>query len=155
MPQLKIFTACEKVIYDLNTKVPSLIGIFQAMNVPIQDAPIPEKAVAPIKWSVFTLWQHTDKERNIEYTQHVRITDPSGQIFGETSAKFKVTEPDDYQSKNSVEVFGLPVSKEGVVRIEAWLEGIDTSHHECQFHIRYVRGGPNEQVTEPAGKPVR
>jgi hypothetical protein len=154
MPQLKIIAACEKVIFDMNTRVPSLIGIFQGMNVPIADAPLPEKAVAPIKWAVFTLWQHTEAELNIEFTQQLRIIDPTGQIFAEGNAKLKITDLFDSQTKNSVEIFGLPVSNEGTLKILVWIDGIETSHNEYQFFIRHMRSQSHEQIKEDNAQPA-
>ena len=151
MPQLSIFTPCEKVIVDLNTKVPSLIGIFQAMKVPVSDAPIPARAVAPVKWAVFALWNHSSKEKNIEYTQHLQIFDAAGELFSETVQKFMITEPDDHQSKNTVEVFGLPVSHEGAIRLRVWLEGAENSASECHFEVKHIRSTP---IEIPTGAPV-
>jgi len=61
MPKLIMFTACEKVIID-RRELPSLINIFQRMQIQLLDAPMPENAVSPVRWDVFSLWQHTKDE---------------------------------------------------------------------------------------------
>jgi hypothetical protein len=146
MPQLKILALCDRVIVDFNHKTPSLIGIFQRVNAQIPDAPLPERAVAPMRWAVFTLWVHTEEERNIEYTQHTRINDATGGVFAEATTKFTVTEPDDFQSKNTIEIFGMPISVEGRLSVTVWLDGIDDSKADYPFFVKHVRSESNDQT---------
>jgi len=153
MPRLLSLLLCEKVIIDRNTGTPSVIGIFQKMTVPIlPDVPIPENAISPIKWAVFVMWQHDDNERNEEFVQRTQILMPDGKIFAETSAVFKVVDPDDLQSKNTVEVFGLPISNEGTAIVRVWIEGVEGAAGEYPFFIRHQRQAPNEtgQIQQPA-----
>jgi hypothetical protein len=141
MPKLTILTACERVIIDRQSSLPTLVNIFQRMNVPV-DQPPPPNAVAPQRWGVFALWAHTPEERDIEYTQHVQILGPSGDVFVEAVIKFKVTESDDLQSKNNLDVLGMPIGPEGFIKIRVWLDGIADSTGEYQFAIKHV---PKEQ----------
>lgn len=154
MPKLTILAVCEKVIIDLNTKVPSVIGIFQRMMVPVQNAPIPDKAVAAVKWAVFALWQHTEEEKFVEYTQQTQILDVTGATYVQVASHFKISDADDYQSKNVVEVFGLPIQLEGPIRVRVWLEGIDGAEGEYTFFVKHIRSTPNEQNPEDKQQPV-
>jgi hypothetical protein len=155
MPKLMALLTCEKVIVDLNSKTPSVISIFQTMNVPIAaNVPLPEKALAPIAWAVFSVWQHDESERGVEYTQRTEIIDPSGTQFANVATKFKITEPGDFQSKNTVAIFGLPVSAEGVMIVRVWLEGVEGSTAEYPFQIKHVRSQRNEQSESGQQQPV-
>jgi len=145
MPKLKILAVCEKVILD-QQQVPSLIGIFERMNIEVQDAPLPENAIAPVRWSVFTLWQHTSEEKNVEYTQKTRIVGPDGKLFSEVGAKFTLEKPDEFQSKNQIELLGLPISTEGNVLVEVHLEGIPGSEARYEFAIVHVQKERNVQT---------
>ena len=141
MPKLRMLVACEKVIMDATSQVPSLIGIFQGMNVPITDAPLPENPVSPIKWAFFTIWQHTPDEKGTEYIQRMEVITPSGIPFGKGEARFKVD--DDLQSKTSTDLFGLPIGEEGNITIRVWLEGIENASGEYQFWIKHIRSTKN------------
>jgi hypothetical protein len=152
MPKLVILAACERVIIDRVASLPSLINVFQRMNIRLQDAPLPDNAMSPMRWSIFTLWQHTPEERGIQYTQKLEIFSPIGTKFGDGTATFAVTEADDLQSKNNFDLFGLPINSEGFVKIRVWLEGIADTTGEYQFAIKYLPKESNEPqpITPPS-----
>jgi hypothetical protein len=138
MPKLLILAACERVLIDRAGNLPSLINIFQRMNIRLQDAPLPENAVSPARWAVFTLWQMTPEEKGIEYTQRMEIISPSGSKYGEGITKFLVKEDDDLQAKNHLDIFGLPINVEGFVKVRVWLEDIADATGEYQFAVKYI-----------------
>lgn len=142
MPTLAIVAACERVIID-RVGLPSLINIFQRMNVQPLPDPIPENAVSPISWAIFVLWQHTEDELNKEFIQHVEVVTPDGKTFTAAQTNFKVTDADDRQSKNHLIVLGLPVWAEGFISINVWLEGFETEKHSYLFAIKYL---PKDQA---------
>lgn len=145
MPKLVVLAACERVIIDRTAALPSLINIFQRMNIRLQDAPLPDNAISPTRWSIFTLWQHTPEELGVEYTQKLEVINPQGGKFGEGTVKFRITEADDLQSKNSIELFGLPITSEGFVKVRVWIEGVPDTTGEYQFVIKYLPKENNEQ----------
>jgi len=108
------------------------------MNVQLQDAPLAENAVAPIRWAVFTLWAHTQDEVGKEFTQRTEILSPSGNRFGEGTAKFMITETNDLQSKHHLDILGLPIESEGFVTVRVWLEGIPDSATEYKFAVKHL-----------------
>ena len=144
MPKLTILAACEKVIVD-RVGLPSLINIFQRMNVKLVD-PLPENAAIPHQWAIFVLWQHTEDEINVDFTQHLEIFAPDGRSFLTGETKFKITEGDDRQSKNHIVINGLPVWAEGFVTINVWLSGQEDSKHSYLFTVKYM---PNETPNQP------
>jgi hypothetical protein len=142
MPTLAILAACERVIID-RVGLPSLINIFQRMNVHPVPERIPENAVSPISWAIFVLWQHTEDELNKEFIQNVQVVTPDGRIFTSTQTSFKITEADDLQSKNHIVVLGLPVWSEGFMSVNVWLEGLETDKHSYLVAIKYL---PKDQA---------
>lgn len=139
MPKLLVLAACERVLVDRAGSLPSLINIFQRMNIQVQDAPLPENAVSPARWAIFALWQHTPEEKDIEFTQRTQVLSPAGQQFAELITKFKITQNDDLQSRNHIEMLGLPISQEGFIKVRVWLEGYADAAAEYQFLIKYMR----------------
>ena len=148
MPKLILLSACEKVIVD-RSQLPSMINIFQRMTFEVTDAPLPEKAVAPTRWDILTIWQHTPEEKGVDFVQHTTVVSPDKSIFVETTTKFKVTDDNDLQSKNVSQIMGVPVSKEGSVIVKVSLEGLPESAAEIRFLISHLRkdqgpaAGPN------------
>jgi hypothetical protein len=152
MPKLTILAACERVIIERDASLPSLISIFQRMNVQLQDAPLPENALSPTRWAIFTLWQLTPEERDVEYTQRTEVIAPSGDKFLEATTSFKITEADDLQSKNHLDIFGIPINVEGFIKVRVWLEGIADTTGEYQFLVKYL---PKVKQEETAAIPSR
>jgi hypothetical protein len=146
MPKLTILAACEKVIVDRVASLPSLISIFQRMNVQIQDAPLPENAVSPTRWSVFALWQLTPEERGIEYVQRIEIISPAGDTFAEAKTTLKISEVDDLQSKSHIDIIGIPINTEGFIKVRVWLEGIADTTGEYQFMVSHLPKAKPEEV---------
>ncbi len=149
MPKLTVFAACERVIVD-RVGLPSLINIFQRMNVKLVD-PVPEDAIIPNQWAVFVLWQHSDSELNVEFTQHLEIVAPDGKIFLTGKTTFKITEVDDRQSKNHIIVNGLPVWAEGFISLNVWLEGAEDTKHSYLFFVKHLPHDNETSSSEPKG----
>jgi hypothetical protein len=149
MPKLVILAACERVIVDRIASLPSLINIFQRMNIQLQDAPLPENAISPSRWAIFALWQHTLEERGVVFTQRTEVISPTDQKFAEASTQFSVTEADDLQSKNHLELFGLPINDEGYIKVRVWLEGYADSTGEYRFLVKYLpKEGKHEESAD-------
>jgi hypothetical protein len=149
MPNLTILAACERVLIDRGG-LPSLINIFQRMNLTVVN-PIQADAVVPNQWAVFALWQHSDDELNLEFTQHLEVLAPDGETFLTGITKFKTTEIDDRQSKNSINILGLPIWAEGMVTVNIWLEGFESSKHSYRFHVKYLpKGGETNSLEAKA-----
>jgi hypothetical protein len=138
MAKLTILAACEKVIVD-RQGLPSLISIFQRINVPMQKEPFPENALVPFPWVIFALWQHTDDELNKDFIQHTEVITPDGKMFAKMQTKFKITEADDRQSKNHIVVNGIPVWAEGFITVNVWLEGFEDDKVDYKFFVTYLK----------------
>jgi len=142
MPKVLIFAVCEKALIDVR-QLPSLISIFQRMQIMLQDAPMPEGATSPVRWDVFTLWQHTEEEVGTEFRQRVVAYKPNGQPFIESFANFTIQSKDDLQSKNVFEMFGIPIEEEGMIRVVTFLGDSEEPIAEYSFAIKYVRRESN------------
>lgn len=149
MPKLTILAACEKVIVD-RQGLPSLINIFQRLNVPLQAEPFPENALIPFPWAIFALWQHADDELNKDFVQHTEIVTSDGKTFATVQTKFRITELDDRQSKNHVVLSGMPVWAEGFITVNVWLEGLEREKGSYKFFVVYLKEGSAIQKPVPS-----
>jgi hypothetical protein len=145
MPKLIIFAACEKVIID-RAQIPSLIGIFQGLNIQLTGEPMPEKAVTPMRWAIFTCWQHDPEEKGTEFTQYMEVVTPSGEYFIKGETKFKVTEDNDLQGKIVYDLNSIPVHEEGFFTVRVWYDGAPESKAEYKFFLKHLPFVPDVQT---------
>lgn len=145
MPRLLALLVCEKVINDQQS-VPSLIGVFQRINIPRTAAAMPPNAVNPMKWAIFTMWEHAPEEIGNEFVQRLQITKPNGEKFVDANLKFKPSDSELPQSKNTVEIFGIPVDREGDFFVRVWIEGYDSNHGDTRFNVKYHMKEDNEST---------
>jgi len=64
--------------------------------------------------------------------------------FSEATSKFRISETDDLQSKNHIDMFGLPIGTEGFLKVRVWLEGIADATGEYQFRIKFLPKATSE-----------
>lgn len=147
MPKLLALLVCERVIID-RQGMPSLINVFQKMNIQLADAPLPEKAVSPGRWAVFSLWQHEESEKEKPFTQILEVIVPSGEMFVTSEQEFKTVGPEDTQSKISIEFGSLPIWQEGIIQVRVALKGSDEPAHVYKFEVKYL---PKETNVESSG----
>jgi len=114
MPRLVIFAACEKVIIGQGDNSLSLIGILHSLqlNVPMETGrpEIPESAVMPVTWSMFTMWQREPQDEGISYTQRVSLLSPQGKPLVESITPFEM-EKDFHRISNTI--VGFPIGADG------------------------------------------
>ncbi|MEO8869950.1 MAG: hypothetical protein ABI357_03870 [Granulicella sp.] len=137
MPKLKILAACEKVIFDQDGPA-SLINLFQAMNYRLQDAPLPERAIAPNQWCVFTQWEHEPRDVGQEFTQIITVTAPDGSLFAKHEGTFQSNTSEHVQTRTKMQFTSLPVWQEGTVAIRAFLKGNDEELGSYNFEVKYL-----------------
>lgn len=143
MPKLLIFAACEKVIFDRTSEVPSLIGIFYRMNVQAPEVPFPVNTVAPLRWTIFTLWLHTPDDAGKTFHQKLQIIKPNGEGFGDgASTEYKIANSYDLQSKTQIDVQGMPIDEEGPVTVRVWLEENPDMVGEYPFYVKHIPHQP-------------
>ena len=85
MPKLLIFAACEKAIISQGDSTPSLIAMFQQINIPMKGMPepLPEKPIVPFRWAVFAEWLFEEKEigKHFEYRLEFKSEQEDGDAF--------------------------------------------------------------------------
>lgn len=150
MPILKIVVACEKVIYDQDGPA-SVISMFDAMKFRLQEAPLPERAIVPNQWAVFTSWEIESSELNQPFTQLVKIIAPDGSIFHENEHAFASNDPDRIATRIRLNMRSLPIWQEGVVQVKVFLKGDESERGCTSFRIVYL---PKEAKTESAQEQV-
>lgn len=137
MPKLLFVVACEKVIFDQAGPF-SLISVFQKVNIQLQDAPLPENAISPMRWHSFCLWENDPKEIGQTFTQVTRVFAPDGSVFAESEGDFVNNEGGDSQAKVNVMYGGIPISREGDIVIRVWIKGAEDSVGEYKFGVFYL-----------------
>ena len=150
MPRLILFAACEKTLHDINGPA-SLISIFQRMNFPVQQVPLPEKAISPNQWSIFSLWETEPEELGTVFKQTTRVYAPDGTLWLEHEMDWKNQYPEDQQIKISTLVAGMPVWSEGFVETKVWLDDAAQEAGSYRFQVRYVLANDNAVPVEAAG----
>jgi hypothetical protein len=150
MPNLKTVVACEKVIYATDGPV-SLLSVFDAMQFQLsKDAPLPERAIAPNQWAVFTMWEIDPSEINQPFTQVVRIMAPDGSLFLENEHAFASNDPTRIQTRVRLNVKTLPIWQEGKVEIKVSLRGNDIELGSTSFNIVYLPKEEDVKAIEAA-----
>jgi hypothetical protein len=134
--------ACEKVIFD-NRGAPSLLTILQNAHINAlpgaQPQAIPENAVMPKEWFVFSAWVPSSEEMGKRYEEVCQVYLPNQEKFTETRTEFISKERWQY---NAIQFMGLPVGREGDIRIIIWL---DLDGHRVTELIEYnfrINHGP-------------
>jgi hypothetical protein len=138
MPKLSILAVCEKVIFDTDGPA-TLVSIFENMLYQVQDAPLPDKAILPNQWAVFTQWEHTAQEMGQEFAQVVVVTAPDGSEVSRTELAFSKKDPIKNINRARVLFKSIPIWKEGIVRVDVFLKGQDSAPQASTgFNIRYI-----------------
>jgi hypothetical protein len=116
-----IVVACEKAIIDQDS-VPSLISLFTKMivNAPAE-ADVPENAVAPNNWVIFSIWNLEPGDEKRECILCTEILYPSGKPFTHT-IKTKMPLEADKRAQMAIKVQGFPIGQEGPYKIRTWIE---------------------------------
>jgi hypothetical protein len=138
MPKLSILAVCEKVIFDTGGPA-TLVSIFENMLYPVQDAPLPQKAVLPNQWAIFTQWEHGPQELGQEFTQICVVTAPDGSEFNRTEVVFSKTDPNRQINRVRVNLRSVPIWQEGTVRVDVFLKGQESvPQGSTGFGVRYI-----------------
>jgi hypothetical protein len=137
MPVLNALCTCERIIIDTKG-IPSLISVFQRMDLQLTEPTVAEDLVAPARWVVFCLWQLSPDEAGVEFVQHTRILRPNGVLFHETQQSFRLQGDSDFHVRTFIEMNGMIVGQEGTYRIQVWLGGREGDVRENTFSIRHI-----------------
>jgi len=117
MPKVLIFAPCEKIIISQDNVV-SLVSMFQDIKVTLpSDKPVPQHAVFPMKWEVFTLWQRNEQESGKEFEEKCTLLSEDGNALVTVSIKFVLTET---FNRIVMQFLGFPLVK-GRCLLKAWL----------------------------------
>ena len=121
MPKLIAFLPCEKIIVDEN-HTSSVIVIFQTITAQVPaNAEMPQNAVAPKEWAIFTTWEPLPEDVGSTVRQIVQVLWPD-------DTEFQRTPPTPIHFKNDrpqqvrLNIFGFPIGKTGKITFNVWLE---------------------------------
>lgn len=120
MPRLLLFAPCEKVAIDEGNN-PILISVLMEWAVGAA-GDIPENAIAPQRWVIFTLWYRLPEDEDREFVQTCELKAPSGRILLSGQISFRMTA---IAHRNTMNIGGLPVTP-GEYELSIYLSEKDT-----------------------------
>jgi hypothetical protein len=118
------------------------------MLVRLQEAPLPERAIVPNQWCVFTLWENNPLEVGREFVQVVRVIAPDGSLFLENEMPFRIVSADDIQIRLRLQIQSMPVWQEGKVEVKVFLKESENEVGSTCFKIRYLPKQDNAKASE-------
>lgn len=122
MPELLSLIACEKVIIDASSQVPTIVSVIERVEAEVPDGTlIPENALSPKEWYVYTTWKLSAGETPGTGYKHItEIVAPSKDLpRPKITSDFKFTGT---LHKIIQTIAGLPIGKEGTLSANVWLE---------------------------------
>jgi len=128
----------------------TVVSIFESMKFRLQDAPLPERAIAPNQWAVFTMWEPEPGETGETFTQVVRVFAPDGSLFFENEHTVFIP-PEFIQMRVKINIQTLPVWQPGKVHIKVSLKGDEAELGSACFKIVYL---PKEEPAPPVEAPA-
>jgi hypothetical protein len=146
MPRLLIFVPCDRVIIDVKHKQASLIEVLEAIGVSLTEN-LPEDALAPLKWSIFTLWRSDKKEEGKVFEQRIEIVSPSGKVTGDHVTPFELQEGK-LNHKVRFDVNGFRIGEAGDWIVRLSLREVDSGNkwqHLADYPINVKHEVPNAE----------
>lgn len=93
MPQLILFSPCRKVIIDERDKTPSLISIFDRIQIDVPAGEeVPSDASALFEWVVFTWWAADESDQGKEFEQQLSLVGPDARRCFDEVTPFVINE---------------------------------------------------------------
>src|SRR5437763_15179119 len=120
MPKLLVFAPCEKVIISQDENNPTLIATLSTVGGQFETPqPLNDKtAMAPMRWSIFSLWQKETGDEAKTLVQHLRFISPSGRRAIDGGQDFRMLAA---IHRMSAHIGGIPVGENGVWRLELFM----------------------------------
>lgn len=147
MPRVVTFAPCRRVIIDEREKSPSLIGLFDHVNLQLPaDEIVPSEAVAALEWHVFIWWLSTPDEREKVFEQKLTLISPDGQEFLSEVTELRFVEA----KHRTVAIYpGFPVHLPGAYSLKLSVRELEQDWldvAEYSIELRYIYP-PEEQTT--------
>jgi hypothetical protein len=116
--------ACEKIIIDkggTHTLIEVLSGADIAITPleGISEQRLPENALSPKPWWIFSIWEPSKDDEGQEVEQVYAVFWPNGdKLLEGKSVPFRMTSRVQY---TSYQILGFPVGQEGKVKVSTWI----------------------------------
>ncbi len=117
MPKLLLFSPCEKIIIADDHTV-SLITIFEKIQIQLpmsEDEKLPENALIPLKWFVYSLWLKEPGDEGKTFEQFVDISFPGERSIKSEIIEFRITKE---RHRNVILMPTFPVTPPGLASIK-------------------------------------
>lgn len=120
--RLLYIVACDTVIVDAMTHLPTAVNMFEHISLRLPPT-APANFLLPKNWSVITLWTLDDRSvpKPTMFEQLVNVTSPDGHVIFEAKTEFPVSdEHNNYRNVNEFQ--GFPVSVDGILKVNVSLK---------------------------------
>jgi hypothetical protein len=117
MPKLLLFNPCEKVIIAEDHTV-SLITIFETIQIHLprsKDDELPENALIPLKWFVYSVWLKQPGDEDKTFEQLVDVEFPGGRTLKSEITEFQIPKN---KHRNVILIPTFPVTPPGFAKIK-------------------------------------
>jgi|SRR6267154_1562803 len=141
---------CEKVIID-KEGAHSLINVMLNANVklqqvqegqPAEDTLIPNDAVTPMQWWIYTVWNPSSDDVGRAFEQVYQVFWPNNEKLAESTLPF--TQKDEKMQQTTFYIGGFPIGQQGKIRVVTWLhfEGRRVSEMaETYIMVNHIEAG--------------
>jgi hypothetical protein len=154
MPRLLVFAPCEKTIIsgaEAGDGSASLISIIQAINAQVgedRNGGKVEKAVAPMRWHIFSLWLMEADDTGRSYEQDFKLTFPSGKTAFKQTIRF--TQTKQFQ-RVVAQIIGFPVSESGEYGLSLHLREAESEIPKVEAYFPLFVAHVKHEIAEQAG----
>jgi hypothetical protein len=113
MPQLVVFTPCEKVIIAKDDNSPTLVSVFHSLKLSLEGkSPAKDGATMtlPFAWATYVTWRRLPGEEGRAFDQKIELIAPSRRVLMVQSTSFTFEKA---YHRHSGRVFGFPFTESG------------------------------------------
>jgi|ERR1700678_1146489 len=124
MPRLGSFLVCEKLVIDQQNK-PTIISVFQSIAALVPEGQqMPNDTIGANPWAIFCEWFFSsDDDFSKKFEEVIEVLMPDGSpspIRGRLA--FNEIVKSGQGTRAYVNMFGMPISQTGFLRVNVWLE---------------------------------
>ncbi|MGD0136247.1 MAG: hypothetical protein ABSE57_29735 [Bryobacteraceae bacterium] len=125
MPILLAFLACEKIIFEEDTKKATIVNVLHDVYVPvIRSVQIPPNTLAPLSWTAFSIWYISPSDGADWWEQKAVLVGENGEWLMESMpVRFQMTHP---VMRAVTPFYNFPVYREAQCLLKLYTRNLGT-----------------------------